>query len=75
MSLARRAIDFKKLSAIAVRSGKDTFVFEPGARARASVAGQIFRTPDSVDNALLREIEDQGGSWADLLGLGETAAA
>jgi len=75
LSVARGAIDFKRAPAIAVRAGADTFVFEPGARARALVAGERFRTTDPVNSELLREIEDQGGCWADLLGLGEAAAA
>jgi hypothetical protein len=69
LTVARRALDFKHLPAIAVRVDKDTFVFEPGAPARALVGGHNYKTDSPVDSAQLREIEDQGGAWADLLGV------
>lgn len=69
LSVARRVLDFKSLQAVVVRVADDTFVLEPGAHARARVGGRTYKTDDAVDGARLREIEDQGGSWADLLGI------
>jgi hypothetical protein len=75
LTVARRLLDFKHLQAVAVRAGDDTFVFEPGARARAKVGSQVYQTDDVVDSNRVHEIENQGGSWADLLGLGPEIAA
>lgn len=75
LTVARRVLDFKRLQAVAVRVGDDTFVFEPGAYARARISGRIYKTDDTVDGARLRDIEDQGGSWADLLGIDAGTAA
>ena len=73
--MARRALDFKHESAIAVRAGTDTFVYEPGAFARAISGGTTYRSQAPVDSATLRAIEDQGGSWGDLLGIGRRPVA
>ena len=75
LTVARRALDFKHESAIAVRAGTDTFVYEPGAFARAISGGTTYRSQAPVDSATLRAIEDQGGSWGDLLGIGRRSVA
>ncbi len=74
LTVAHRAIDFKHLSAIAVQCDACRMVFEPGQHARALVDGRVLRSADAVDVTRLREIEHQGGSWADLLDV-PTAAA
>jgi hypothetical protein len=75
LTVARRVLDFKRIQAVAVRVGDDTLVFEPGAYARARISGRTYKTEDTVDSARLRDIEDQGGSWADLLGIDAVTAA
>ena len=75
LTVARRALDFKHESAIAVRAGNDTFVYEPGALARATISGHVHKSALPVDAALLRAIEEQGGSWGDLLGAGQPPVA
>jgi len=76
LTVARRAIDFKHLSAIAVQCGDAcTMVFEPGQHARALVDGRVLQSADVVGLTRLREIEHQGGSWADLLDLSTAEAA
>ena len=75
LTVARRALDFKHESAIAVRAGTDTFVYEPGAFARAISGGMTYRSQAPVDSATLRAIEDQGGSWGDVLGIGRRSVA
>ena len=75
LTVARRGLDFKHESAIAVRAGNDTFVYEPGALARATISGHVHKSAAPVDAALLRAIEDQGGSWGDLLRAGQPSVA
>jgi hypothetical protein len=75
LTIARRVLDFKQIHAVAVRAAKDTFVFEPGAYANAVVAGQRYKTSAPVGAARLKEIEDQGGAWSDLFGLGSRRVA
>jgi hypothetical protein len=41
--------------------------FEPGKLARARIGHNVLRSSAPVDALRLREIEAQGGSWADLL--------
>lgn len=75
LTVARRALAFKRESAIALSADRDAFVFEPGARARALVAGVAIRSELIVESTRLRDIEDQGGSWADVLGVGGSRRA
>jgi len=76
LKVARRAIDHKKLTAVAVSCGENCLmVFEPGKRARARVHGGVLRSSEPVDTARLKEIEQQGGSWADVLDAGTPVAA
>lgn len=77
LTVARRFLDFKHLPAVALFSGteRDVLIFEPGQPARAMVGGVPHRSSQPVSPELLEQIERQGGSWADLLGLGSTAAA
>lgn len=75
LTVARRALDFKKETAIAISAGDNAFVFEPGGRPRARIGGHTVTPSGTVDLNGLREIEDQGGSWADLLGIGRVEAA
>jgi hypothetical protein len=78
LTVARRVAKFKHLSAIAVQVGDDRFIFEPGTYARALIGGpggSSYKTDDPVDATKLEEIEDQGGTLADLLGLGSGHAA
>ena len=69
LTVARRALDFKHESAIAVRAGDDTFIYEPGGLARAKSHGETYRSRSPIDGATLRAVEDQGGTWGDLLGI------
>jgi hypothetical protein len=72
LTVARRVVDFKQLSAVAVRVGADTFVFEPGAPARVRVGGSSgvgYQSDGPVDSNRLNEIETQGGTLSDLFGL------
>ena len=72
LTVARRVVDFKKLNAVAVRVGADTFVFEPSAPARVRVGGLSgigYHSDGPVDSIRLKEIEAQGGSLSDLFGL------
>jgi hypothetical protein len=77
LSVARRFLDFKKLPAVAIMSGAGSvMIFEPGVSARAMVAGEPGRTsPVPVSLERLREIEEQGGTWGDLIGSTESEAA
>lgn len=70
LTVARRVVDFKQIEAVAVRAARDTFVFEPGAHARALVGGKKYTTDAPMDAIRLGEVEGQGGTWADVLGLG-----
>ena len=69
LTIARRVVDFKHVNAVAVRSGTATFVFEPGKYARALVDGRTYQTAEPVAAARVKEVEAQGGSWADVLGI------
>jgi hypothetical protein len=69
LTVARRALKFKEVGAIAVSAGDDRFVFEPDAPARARVDGRGYTTDGPVTVSRLLEIEQQGGAWADLLGV------
>lgn len=75
LSIARRFLDFKKAPAVAVKTDRgDVMIFEPGKQARALLDDVSTRSPKPVTVARLREIEDQGGSWADLLDAAAAAA-
>jgi hypothetical protein len=74
LTVARRAQNFLDAEAIAVGAGDDRFIFEPNGRARARVDTHPHQSDACVTVARLIEIERQGGSWADLLGLGRPAA-
>lgn len=70
LTVARRTIDHKKLTAVAVTSGENCLiVFEPGKPARARLSNEVLKSSSPVDIARIREIEQQGGSWADVLGI------
>ena len=78
LTVARRVVKFKHLNAIAVQISDDRFIFEPGAYARALIGGpggSSYKTDNPVDAAKLEEIEDQGGTLADVFGLSGHAAA
>lgn len=75
LTLARRVIDHKKLTAVAIKCDACTIVFEPGKYARARVSGGTYRSRGPIDARRLNEIEQHGGSWADLLELTANAAA
>jgi hypothetical protein len=75
LTLARRFLDFKRVSAVALFSGQDVMIFEPGAPARAMIGGVRYSSSRAVDSEWLEEIERQGGSWSDLLELDRPAAA
>lgn len=68
LTVARRAVEFKDLPAIAILCDGATLILEPRHGARALVDGVSIRSPEPVTLAQLQEIEGQGGSWADLLG-------
>lgn len=60
LTVARRAIDHKKLTAVAIKCGDTcTMIFEPGQRARARVCGRIIQSAEPTDAARLKEIEQQ----------------
>ena len=61
LTIARRVVDFKRVHAVAVRSGQATFVFEPGKYARALVDGQTYQTTKPVVVAQIKEVEAQEG--------------
>ncbi len=77
LSVARRFLDFKKVPAVAVIPDEGTIlILEPEKSARAMVAHRLAGSsgkPVSIDR--LREIEEQGGTWADLIGSAESEAA
>jgi HKD family nuclease len=76
LTVARRAIDHKKLTAVAVKCGDAcTMIFEPGKHARALLSGSTLRSSGPTDAARLKKIEQQGGSWADVLDVAANAAA
>ena len=76
LAVARRALEFKHLPAIAVLCGRGAvLIFEPGKHARALIGGATSRSAEPVTVARLEEVERQGGSWADLLDLETSAAA
>jgi hypothetical protein len=50
-------------------------VFEPGKQARALVCGNTPRSSGPTDATRFKEIEQQGGSWADVLDIAITCAA
>ena len=45
-------------------------IFEPGKLARGKADGVIWRSSQPVDAARLKAIEEQGGSWIDVLDAG-----
>jgi hypothetical protein len=75
LTLARRFLDFKRVSAVALFSGQDVMIFEPGATARAMIGSAMYSSSRPVDSEWLEEIERQGGSWSDLLELDRPTAA
>ncbi len=76
LTVARRAIDHKKLTAVAVKCGDHCLmIFEPGKHARAKVRRGVLRSSEPIDVARIKEIESQGGSWADLLDVSTSPAA
>lgn len=75
LTVARRALEFKSLPAIAVLCGGDVLVFEPGQGARARVGGKSVKASTPLTVVTLLEVERQGGAWADLLGSPAEAAA
>jgi hypothetical protein len=69
LTVARRAVDFKKVKAVQVRVGDDLFTFEPGAEARTRIGKaqpQRYRTTDPANVDRLKAIEEQGGALSDL---------
>lgn len=75
LTVARRVIDHKSLTAVAIKCGDTTMVFEPGKRARALVSGNTLRSSGPTDTIQFGEIEQQGGSWADVLNVAINSAA
>jgi hypothetical protein len=74
LSLARRFLEFKAVPAVAVKTeAGEIMIFEPGQRARALLGDASRHSEQTISRERLEQIERQGGSWADLLGV--TAAA
>jgi hypothetical protein len=67
LTVARRALDYKGVPAIAVRSGDDVLIVEPGKRARGRVSGVRWDSSAPVGVDRLKAIEAQGGAWIDVL--------
>jgi hypothetical protein len=75
LTLVRRFLEFKNVPAVAVKADAgEVMIFEPGAPARAMVNGAPRRSSAPVTLMQLKEVERQGGSWADLLGPAAAAA-
>jgi hypothetical protein len=75
LTVARRVIDHKGLIAVAIMCGDITMVFEPGKQARALVSGNTLRSCGPTDTTRFKEIEQQGGSWADVLDISVSRTA
>ena len=78
LSLARHASSFKHSDAVAVLSSHGRFIFISGYPARTNIGGaggQSCNSDEAIDIKRLREIEDQGGTLADLFHLDARPAA
>ena len=75
LTVARRAVEFKGLPAVAVLCGAGAvLIFEPDTNgARALVGGATFHASTPVTGERLQAVERQGGSWADLLDMAAAA--
>jgi hypothetical protein len=75
LTVARRTVEFKQLPAVLVIADGARIVFEPGQEARALVDGVDQHSAKPVNAGDLAAVEENGGSWADILGLTRPAAA
>jgi hypothetical protein len=54
---------------------RNVIIFEPDKRSRALVNGSTWRSAGPISVERLKEIERQGGSWADVLDAATATAA
>lgn len=68
--LARRAMNLKHSDHVLIEAGSERILLRLGEYARARVDGQTRRSVMPIDGERLWAVETQGGSLAELLGLG-----
>ena len=69
VTLARRAMDFKRSDHVLIAAGAERILLRLGEYALARVDGETRRSVQPIDGERLRAVETQGGSLAELLGL------
>jgi hypothetical protein len=69
ITLARRAIAFKKADHVLVEAGTERFLIRLGDICTARIDGKMWESVTPIEESRLAAVEDQGGSLAELLGV------